>query len=72
MNFNSAGGRRFIAVMACGLATTLLCAFGRIGEQWFVEAIKWTIVPFVLGNTVQHVAPYLPMLVGGKSGRDPV
>lgn len=67
MNFNSAGGRRFIAVMACGLATTALCAAGRIGEQWFVEAIKWTIVPFVLGNTVQHVAPFLSGLPRAKN-----
>lgn len=57
--FANAGGRRFVAVMACGMATTALCLAGKVGEAMYVEAIKWTIVPFVLGNTVQHVAPFL-------------
>jgi len=67
---DTVGGRRFVAVMACGLATTILCACGRIDAEWYVEAIKWTIVPFVMGNTISQLAPYFPRTTG--SAKDPV
>ena len=67
---DTVGERGFVAVMACGLATTILCACGRIDAEWYVEAIKWTIVPFVLGNTIGQLAPYFHRVIG--RAKDPV
>lgn len=58
MKLDTVGGRRFIAVMACGFATAILCGIGRIDAQWYVEAMKWSFVPYVLGNTIGVVLPY--------------
>lgn len=57
--FTRYGGTRFVATMACGLASALLLKGGHLNGDQFVELGKWTIGLFIGGNASQNIASYM-------------
>lgn len=57
MNLNTFGGRRFIATIGAGLATTLLQWSGKIDPAGgtYAAVIIATVASYITGNTVQKV-----------------
>jgi len=47
------GGRRFILTIGCGIATTILCWFGKIDGMTFSAVIIATVAAYITGNTWQ-------------------
>lgn len=50
VNLQKLGGRRFIATMGCGVATTLLCWFGKISDTVYATVTIATVAAFITGN----------------------
>jgi L-lactate utilization protein LutB len=49
------GGRRFLLCVGCGIATTALTAFGKIGGEVYATVIIATVGAYITGNTFQKV-----------------
>jgi hypothetical protein len=56
--FTRWGGTRFVATMACGLASFVLLRMGDLTGDQYVELGKWTIGIFIAGNATQNAASY--------------
>lgn len=55
MNIANFGGRRFLLTVGCGLATTALVWYGKIGDGVYATVIIATVGAYITGNTVQKV-----------------
>lgn len=55
MNIVTLGGRRFLLTLGCGIATTLLCWHGKIGDGVYATVIISTVGAYITGNTFQKV-----------------
>lgn len=57
MNIETFGGRRFLLTLGCGIATTLLQAFGKLDQagSTYALVVLGTVGAFITGRTVQHV-----------------
>lgn len=57
MDFSKYGGRRFLMCMGCGLATTLLQAFGKLDAagSTYALVVVGTIGAYITGNTAQKI-----------------
>ncbi|WP_331352578.1 hypothetical protein [Cellvibrio sp. UBA7671] len=56
--FTRVGGTRFVATMACGLASFILLRLGDLNGDQFVELGEWTLGAFIAGNATQNAASY--------------
>ena len=52
---DKSGGRRFLMIMGCCLAVTLLRMGEALGETFYTEIIKWAIAVYVGGNVGQRL-----------------
>lgn len=55
MNLEAFGGRRFLLTLGCGVATTGLCWFGKIGGEVYATVIIATVAAFITGNVTQKL-----------------
>jgi hypothetical protein len=55
INITGLGGRRFLLTLGCGVATTVLCWFGKISDQVYATVLIGTVGAYILGNTAQKV-----------------
>lgn len=55
INLRTVGGRRFVLAIGCGLMTTLLCWFGKIGGEVYAAVIIATVGAYIAGNVVSEV-----------------
>lgn len=63
MNFlNYFGGNRAAITLGCGMATTLLCFFGKISGEVYAAVTIATVAAYITGRTAESV----------KRGSDPV
>lgn len=53
MNINAMGGRKFLAVIGCGLATTLLTWYGKIDGGVYMTVTIATVGAYIAGNVAQ-------------------
>lgn len=53
MNFTKWGGRRFLLTLGCGLATTMLVWFGKIGDTVYATVTIATVAAYITGNVYQ-------------------
>ncbi len=53
MILNAMGGRKFLATIGCGFATTLLCWFGKIDQGTYSMVTIATVGAFITGNVWQ-------------------
>lgn len=53
MNINSIGGRKFLSVIGCGLATTLLTWFDKIDGGVYMSVTIATVGAYIVGNVAQ-------------------
>jgi hypothetical protein len=56
--FTRVGGTRFVATMACGLASFILLRVGDLNGDQYVELGKWTLGAFIAGNATQNAVSY--------------
>ncbi|WP_332823129.1 hypothetical protein [Stutzerimonas kunmingensis] len=54
------GGRRFLLTVGCGVVTSLLLWFGKIGEATYATVILGTVGAYIAGNTYQKVSEAAP------------
>jgi len=52
------GGTRFVATMACGLASVVLLVKGYLTGDQYVDLGIWTIGAFIAGNATQNAVSY--------------
>jgi hypothetical protein len=57
--FTRWGGTRFVATMACGLASFVLLRMGDLNGDQYVELGKWTLGVFIAGNATQNAVSFL-------------
>lgn len=57
MNFDTIGGRRFVATIGAGVATTVLQWFGKLDPAGttYAMVVVATVGAFIAGNTTQKV-----------------
>lgn len=55
MNLHLLGGRRFILAVGSGAVTSILCAFGTIGEATYATVVLGTVGAFITGNVVSEI-----------------
>lgn len=53
MLISSAGGRRFLLTLGCGIACTALVWFAKISDTVFQNIIVATVAVYIAGNTYQ-------------------
>lgn len=51
----SAGGRRFVMTMGCGIVCTILVVLGHITDVIFRDTIIATVSVYIAGNTTQKI-----------------
>ena len=51
----SAGGRRFMMTMGCGVACTVLVWYAKIIDSIFRDIIIATVAVYIAGNTYQKI-----------------
>lgn len=49
----SAGGRRFLLTLGCGIVCTVLLWFGKLDDIVYRDIIIATVAAYITGNTVQ-------------------
>jgi len=49
----SLGGRRFLLTVGCGIATSILCWYGKINDVAYSAVIIATVGAYITGNVVQ-------------------
>ena len=52
---NRMGGRTFLITLGCGIATSVLCWFGKIGEGTYSVVILGTVGAYIGANAVRGV-----------------
>lgn len=55
MNLTTAGGRRFLLTLGCGVATTGLCWFAKITGEVYATVIIATVAAYITGNVTQKI-----------------
>lgn len=55
MIINKFGGRTFLLALGCGVATTLLCWFGKIDGNTYSLVVISVVGGYITGNTVRAV-----------------
>lgn len=54
MNFDLAGGRRFVLTIVSGAGTWALCWFGKIDGSIYSAVTMATVAAYITGNVVQR------------------
>ncbi len=55
MLINKAGGRTFLLTVGCGLATTVLCWYGKIDGTTYAAVVLGTVGAYITANAVRGV-----------------
>ena len=55
MNWQNAGGRTFVLTLGAGIASSLLCWFGKIAGGEYVAVISITVGAYIGANAAQKV-----------------
>ncbi len=49
----SLGGRRFLLAVGCGIATSILCWYGKINDVAYSAVVIATVGAYITGNVMQ-------------------
>jgi hypothetical protein len=60
MNWDTLGGQRFVLTLGCGVVTSLLCWFGKIGEGTYATVIIATVGVYIAGATTEKIKTRQP------------
>ena len=54
MNFDLAGGRRFVLVLAVYAGSSALLWFGKLTADAYASILQWSVAAYIAGNVGQR------------------